>query len=498
MDIDEEILALTGDSPVRPRTRSRRDGKRSRNVSLSDDEESNFSDASISDSDVSLIEEVKSYGKDLIKDEEDRKRLDNLPEFEREAIIAERAEKKQNLMERLEIKKKLKEGNKHKISSSRHLTRHDKLSEKEKKSESLYDLKRKREKKRSKLAEKDNEEKRIRSTYSDSESDDYDNKDSEQEVITLEELNSVRISRDELEKWVYTSFFNKTVIGGYARLGIGFDSNKHYIYRITKILDVVDYHRTYKVNRTTVKKALILEHGKAKKRFGMDIISNSPFTEQEYNRYLAVMKNEQQQLPTKDFIREKGQQIQEARNHKFTGEEISDMVEEKKQLLKVPLNFAMEKASLILRKDKAEQLGDEKEVEMINTKLDELNNMKDEKSRLVDEKLDNWTKLNERNRKMNMIENRKAEVQAAQERKKLGRDDFDPFARRKCMPTHVVATKEPVSSEVEEEKIDEPEVPDSAVLKVNSQVFNKQFSVALIEGDEFNVEIDPAEVTIVI
>jgi len=31
------------------------------------------------------------------------------------------------------------------------------------------------------------------------------------------------------------------------------------------------------------------------------------------------MKNEQQTLPTKDFIREKEQQIQEARNHKFTG-----------------------------------------------------------------------------------------------------------------------------------------------------------------------------------
>ena len=35
----------------------------------------------------------------------------------------------------------------------------------------------------------------------------------QQEVVTLEELNSIRISRDELEKWVYTSLFNKTVIG---------------------------------------------------------------------------------------------------------------------------------------------------------------------------------------------------------------------------------------------------------------------------------------------
>jgi len=105
----------------------------------------------------------------------------------------------------------------------------------------------------------------------------------------------------------------------------------------------------------------------------------------------------------------------------YIQEEISDMVEEKKKLSKVPLNFAMEKATLLLRKDKAEQLGDEKEIELINSKLDELNNMKDEKTKLVDEKLDNWTKLNERNRKMNIIENRKAEVQASQERKRLGK-----------------------------------------------------------------------------
>jgi len=31
------------------------------------------------------------------------------------------------------------------------------------------------------------------------------------------------------------------------------------------------------------------------------------------------MKNEQQQLPTKEFIKEKQQQIKEAREHKLTG-----------------------------------------------------------------------------------------------------------------------------------------------------------------------------------
>lgn len=505
MDLDDEILALAGDSPVRSRTRSKRDGtKRSRSPSLSD--ESNFSDASLSDSDASLAEEVESYGPDLIKDEEDRKRLDELPEREREIIIAERAEKKQILMERLEVKRKLKEGNKNKgfRSSSRHSTRQYEKTEKEKKSDSLSDLKRKREKKRSKLRdnESNEENRRNRSSWNDSESEEEEDEKETKENITLEELNSARISRDELEKWCYAPFFSSTITGCFARLGIGFDSNKNYVYRITQILDVTDYHKTYKINKTIIKKALILGHGKAKKRFGMDIISNGPFTEQEYNRYMAVMRNEQQPLPTSDFIKERVKKIQEARDHKFTSQEISEMVKEKKQLLKMPLNVAMEKATLILRKEKAEQEGNEAEIENVNNQLLELDNMADEKTKLVDEKLDNWTKLNERNRKMNAIESRKAELQASQEKKKIGRDDFDPFARRKCMPTHVVAVSDlsRMNTPEVEEKVETPEdtVPESATIKVNSANPIKHFSSALIESDDFDVEIDPSEVNMII
>ncbi|ORY34492.1 hypothetical protein LY90DRAFT_64701 [Neocallimastix californiae] len=91
--------------------------KRSRDVSS--DEESDFSDTS--EADAKLVEEVESYGPDLIKDEEDRRYLDNLPEIEREAIIAERAEKKQILKERLEVKRKLKQGKMNKSNNYKYI-----------------------------------------------------------------------------------------------------------------------------------------------------------------------------------------------------------------------------------------------------------------------------------------------------------------------------------------------------------------------------------------
>jgi RNA polymerase-associated protein RTF1 len=109
------------------------------------------------------------------------------------------------------------------------------------------------------------------------------------EEITLEQLQSIQVTRDELEKWCHATFFEDTVIGCFVRLGLGIDKNtKERVYRIAQItgnmswinvIDVVEYHRMYKFGNTVVQKALELKHGKAQKSFLMDITSNSPFTE---------------------------------------------------------------------------------------------------------------------------------------------------------------------------------------------------------------------------
>jgi len=43
------------------------------------------------------------------------------------------------------------------------------------------------------------------------------------------------------------------------------------------------------------------------------------------------MKNEQQKLPTKEFIKEKQEQIEEARNHTFTGVKNKKKIKKKKK-----------------------------------------------------------------------------------------------------------------------------------------------------------------------
>lgn len=55
---------------------------------------------------------MDEYGPDLYKDEEDKRRLLALPEVEREQILSERSEERQRNLERLEVRKLLKDGRK--------------------------------------------------------------------------------------------------------------------------------------------------------------------------------------------------------------------------------------------------------------------------------------------------------------------------------------------------------------------------------------------------
>jgi RNA polymerase-associated protein RTF1 len=64
-----------------------------------------------------------------------------------------------------------------------------------------------------------------------------------------------------------------------VRLLVGVGEDKVQKYRVAQVVDVVDYHRAYKLGTTMTKKALRLKHGKAEKVFLMDIISNGDFTD---------------------------------------------------------------------------------------------------------------------------------------------------------------------------------------------------------------------------
>ncbi|XP_048830741.1 RNA polymerase-associated protein RTF1 homolog [Brienomyrus brachyistius] len=457
------------------------------------DSESNSSSSS-SDSDSSSEDDVfrDGYDDDLMGDEEDRARLEQMTEKEREQELFNRIEKREVLKRRFEIKKKLKTAKKKEkeekkkkqeeeqekrkqsqvqdtqVVMSHNKERRSKRDEKlDKKSQAMEELKAEREKKKNRTAEllakrqplktsevySDDEEeeeedddkssvKSDRSTRSSS----YDEEEEKEEtppksqpVSLPDELNRIRLSRHKLERWCHMPFFAKTVTGCFVRIGIGNSSSKP-VYRVAEIVDVVETAKVYQLGSTRTNKGLQLRHGNDTRVFRLEFVSNQEFTDNEFMKWKEAMILAGMQVPTLDEITKKEQAIKEAVNYKFNDKDIEDIVKEKDRFRKAPPNYAMKKTQLLKEKAMAEESGDGERVKQIQDQLNELEERAEALDRQRTKNISAISYINQRNRSWNIVESEKALVAEGQNSKN---QQMDPFTRRQCKPTMVSNARDP-------------------------------------------------------
>ncbi|XP_047202140.1 RNA polymerase-associated protein RTF1 homolog isoform X1 [Girardinichthys multiradiatus] len=457
------------------------------------DSESNSSSSS-SDSDSSEDEVFKDgYDDDLMGDAEDRARLEQMTEKEREQELFNRIEKREVLRRRFEIKKKLKTAKKKEkeekkkkqeeeqekrkqsqvqdtqvVSMSHNKERRSKRDEKlDKKSQAMEELKAEREKKKNKTAEllakreplktsevysddeeeeeEDDDKSSVKSDRS-SRSSSFDDDDEKEEtppksqpVSLPEELNRVRLSRHKLERWCHMPFFAKTVTGCFVRIGIGNSSSKP-VYRVAEIVDVVETAKVYQLGTTRTNKGLQLRHGADTRVFRLEFVSNQEFTESEFMKWKEAMIVAGMQVPTLDEITKKEQSIKEALNYKFNDKDIEDIVKEKDRFRKAPPNYAMKKTQLLKDKAMAEESGDGEKVKNIQDELNELEERAEALDRQRTKNISAISYINQRNRSWNIVESEKALVAEGQNSKN---QQMDPFTRRQCKPTMVSNARDP-------------------------------------------------------
>uniref|UniRef100_A0A8C9X184 RNA polymerase-associated protein RTF1 homolog n=1 Tax=Sander lucioperca TaxID=283035 RepID=A0A8C9X184_SANLU len=454
------------------------------------DSESNSSSSS-SDSDSSEDEVFRDgYDDDLMGDAEDRARLEQMTEKEREQELFNRIEKREVLKRRFEIKKKLKtakkkekeekkkkqeeEQEKRKLSQvqdtqvmSHNKERRSKRDEKlDKKSQAMEELKAEREKKKNKTAEllakrqplktsevysddeeeeeEDDDKSSVKSDRS-SRSSSYDDDEKEetppksQPVSLPDELNRVRLSRHKLERWCHMPFFAKTVTGCFVRIGIGNSSSKP-VYRVAEIVDVVETAKVYQLGSTRTNKGLQLRHGGDTRVFRLEFVSNQEFMDNEFMKWKEAMIVAGMQVPTLDEITKKEQSIKEALNYKFNDKDIEDIVKEKDRFRKAPPNYAMKKTQLLKDKAMAEESGDGDKVKVIQDELNELEERAEALDRQRTKNISAISYINQRNRSWNIVESEKALVAEGQNAKN---QQMDPFTRRQCKPTMVSNARDP-------------------------------------------------------
>ncbi|CAH2327816.1 RNA polymerase-associated RTF1 homolog [Pelobates cultripes] len=459
------------------------------------DSDSNTSSSS-TDSDTSSEDEefCDGYGEDFMGDEEDRARLEQMTEKEREQELFNRIEKREVLKKRFEIKKKLKtakrkekkekkkkheeEQEKKKQTqiqdtqvqvTSHNKERRSKRDEKlDKKSQAMEELRAEREKKKNRTAELIARKQRLKTSevYSDDddEEEEEDDKSSEKSdhssrsssssdeeeekeeippkslpVSLPEELNKVRLSRHKLERWCHMPFFAKTVSGCFVRIGIG-NHNSKPVYRVAEITDVVETGKVYQLGGTRTNKGLQLRHGSDQRVFRLEFVSNQEFTESEFMKWKEAMFSAGMQLPTLDEINKKEVSIKEAMNYKFNDQDIEEIVKEKERFRKAPSNYAMKKTQLMKEKAMAEEAGESEKAKQIQDQLNELEERAEALDRQRTKNISAISYINQRNREWNIVESEKALVAESQSMKQ---QQMDPFTRRQCKPTMVSNSRDP-------------------------------------------------------
>ncbi|XP_027352603.1 protein RTF1 homolog [Abrus precatorius] len=416
------------------------------------DRESNSSDES-------------NFGEDLYKNEDDRRKLSEMTELQREMILSDRANKKndKSLLGKIASNREKRKANVSREqtpslpssrvrssarSADKSAAKDDALNElrakrlKQQDSEShrrLREVSRSSPKRKSlvsaSLSSSSDSESESRFHNDDEESSEHGGIDSDDDRVVSEfdgasfrDIKEITIPRSKLAKWFMEPFFEELIVGCFVRVGIG-RSKSGPIYRLcmVKNVDASDPDRRYKLENKTTYKYLNLVWGNdtSAARWQMAMVSDSDPLEEEFKQWVKEVERSGGRMPMKKDVTQKKQAMQKINLFVYSAATVKQMLREKKSASSRPLNVAAEKGRLRMKLEIAESQHNETEVERIKKRLQEL---EASRQKAKDAKA---LKLAEMNRK-NRFENFKnaSELKPADVGLKAGEAGYDPFSRR--------------------------------------------------------------------
>ncbi|KAH8833737.1 hypothetical protein DL96DRAFT_458849 [Flagelloscypha sp. PMI_526] len=322
-ELDDELLALT-EPNTHKRKRSRdKSSKSSRSKRAKHDMSGSEDEALESEDDMNPYPLEGKY-----KDEEDREHLLEMPEIEREQILADRAEELQKIEDRKEIRR-LTERNSSDAAGKAIKRTHSQRGTKEKR-DKLDEYKAKRQAKSDKKQKAD--ARRDSDSGEDMETSDSDNDDppprrkspsaesipkAAQWRMSLDDVKPCFITRDAIAKNYGLPWFDEWIQGSYVRYLIGSSSTGSPEYRFCEVVSVLPHRKKegYSLEHKTVYHDIELKHGKATRAFLMDKVSNSLPSDREFDRWINTCKLEDVSLPNEFTL------IRKAKRARDLGEE---------------------------------------------------------------------------------------------------------------------------------------------------------------------------------
>lgn len=424
-----------------------------------EDEEADFEDdAGDDDADVDDSRVLDEDEEDLTnpyplegkyKDEEDRERLLDMDEIEREQTLFERSQEMDRYNEKIYLRQRLKQaqGTEKKTRTS---SRQAALGARSSKLDKLSELRKQRERKSRKAAD-DYESEEEEEEEEEEEIEDDEDAYGEDEVVwgsgkskyrprsfekaSAAHINKIKIGRSFLSKYLYYRNFGDAVSKAFGKINVGVDKRtRRPMYRVVQIEEVVTYpQKQYQVGETRTDMYLLVSQNRQQtKEFPFTVFSDGDIFPEEFDRYLQELGKTNEDPPYVDDVNEKAEDLHRLMNSGLTNQDIDEMISRKQKMKNGMRAYdaVYEKSKAMDELRVARQEGNVDKVKESSNRIREMELiLLRDNERASKSSLTSMSKVNERNRKLNQTNVRKAELKSM----KKGSESIegDAFSRLK-------------------------------------------------------------------
>jgi len=281
-----------------------------------------------------------------------------------------------------------------------------------------------------------------------------DENESSSQPLDLDYANKLRLSRDILGEWLYREGFEDVISRCLLRINIGAaHSGSPPVYRIVELRRLTLHHNIYFLKPgVPTNLAALVRFANNERTFKLDIISNSPFTESEFDYWKKECEKAGCKLPytSNGSARRKVSKLKAFHSQPLDDAAVELMILKRRALLSSdgqipPRNLLAEQ--MILRqqlKEAAERKAPPEEISRIEYDLSALAVDRQREAECERQKLQDKESLdavNRRNRQTNRTTGRAAEIARVGSAlgdgtgSANGSATLDPFQRRKCKPS---------------------------------------------------------------
>ncbi|EFP76739.1 uncharacterized protein PGTG_02200 [Puccinia graminis f. sp. tritici CRL 75-36-700-3] len=497
-DLDNELLALAGgdisqtdlnppnsqsahqgaakrtkkssNNPVKPKKRKTMEMDTESDMEMSSGSDTGFAKEEDKDGPSRVTSSNLYPYEGIYKDAADKQRIQSMSELDREAILGDRQDEIQKIRDRENVKNMVRARDE---ASGKRYSARDKsrIGVTSEKTQKLDELKQRRQakEKRPKPNEADSAELNRKRNGLNYESEDGEIDIIEEQAIdrgvraakkfednaTLNDIRSVMLTRSRAAELCSTKFFEEYAKGMWVRVSVGFskdDPKREVKYRVGEITNIVQHRKYYEVEGQATKVALVVVLAKDEKTVLLDVVSNSSIQENEWLFVVGECQKHAVRLPSKKEISRKIKMIEKYQDWVKDESDITAQVKAKKEMRAQGLGpttlTISERLRLESERDQAAALGNLELAAQLTRQLEQASGAVFKTDSLMSE-------LNERNRKANREEIRRAEVAASELRRQQMKAleagaavKLDPSARVKINPKLTYEARSSTPSQV--------------------------------------------------